>query len=123
MLIVILKNLQKELPQQTKYGLTHLQSEKTISFLTGLRACRKQKASNLQPAEMQCKDLLNSPVFGGGLQMLQPTNPFDEEKADARSCASTNSNTPTEVSNKLIESGIVPKNSWLQAVGLYLSNY
>lgn len=51
--------------------------------------------------------------------MLQPANPFDEEKADARSCASTNSNTPTEVSNKLIESGVVTKNSWQQVVGAF----
>lgn len=37
---------------------------------------------------------------------MQPSNPFDEEKGDARSSASTNSNTPTDVSAKLfISSG------------------
>lgn len=81
-------------------ALTHLDSERTLSFLLGLRATLLQKASNLQPAEMQCKNLLNSPIFSGGLQnCLQPSNPFDEEKGEARSSTSTAGSTPTESSH------------------------
>lgn len=80
--------------------LTHLDSERTLSFLLGLRATLLQKASTLQPAEIQCKNLLNSPIFSGGLQnCLQPSNPFDEEKGEARSSTSTAGSTPTESRN------------------------
>lgn len=79
--------------------LTHLESERTLSFLLGLRATLLQKASNLQPAEIQCKTLLKSPIFSGGLQVLQPSNPFDEEKGEARSSTSTAGSTPTEASS------------------------
>lgn len=80
--------------------LTHLDSERTLSFLLGLRATLLQKASSLQPAEIQCKNLLNSPIFSGGLQnCLQPSNPFDEEKGEARSSTSTAGSTPTESSH------------------------
>lgn len=78
--------------------LTHLESERTLAFLLGLRATSLQKASNIQPAEMQCKNLLKSPIFSGGLQVLQPPNPFDEEKGEARSSTSTAGSTPTEAS-------------------------
>lgn len=80
--------------------LTHLDSERTLSFLLGLRATLLQKASSLLPAEVQCKNLLNSPIFKGGLQnCLQPSNPFDEEKGEARSSTSTAGSTPTESSH------------------------
>lgn len=88
--------------QQTTHQtlvLTHLDSERTLAFLLGLRATLLQKASNLQPAEIQCKNLLKSPIFSGGLQMLQPSNPFDEEKGEARSSTSTAGSTPTETSS------------------------
>lgn len=89
--------------QQTTHQtltLTHLDSERTLSFLLGLRATLLQKASILQPAEVQCKNLLNSPIFSGGLQnCLQPSNPFDEEKGEARSSTSTAGSTPTESSH------------------------
>lgn len=78
--------------------LTHLESERTLSFLLGLRATLLQKATSLQPAEIQCRNLLRSPVFSGGLQVLQPSNPFDEEKGEARSSTSTAGSTPTEAS-------------------------
>lgn len=123
LVLIIFSFEQKQPPSQSKYNLTHLQSERTISFLTGLRACRKQRAFHLQPAEVQCKNLLDSPIFAGGLQILQPANPFDEEKGDARSCASTTSNTPTEVSNKLMDLGIMPKSVWPQVVRIHISSF
>lgn len=64
----------------------------------GLRAGLLQRGPVLQPAELQCKNLLKSPILSGGLQLLQPTNPFDEEKGEARSSASTAGSTPTETS-------------------------
>lgn len=79
--------------------LTHLDSERTLAFLLGLRATILQKSASLQPAEIQCKNLLNSPIFSGGLQVLQPSNPFDEEKGEARSSTSTAGSTPTEASS------------------------
>lgn len=39
---------------------------------------------------------MNCQILCGGLQVLQPTNPFDEEKGEARSSASTAGSTPTE---------------------------
>ncbi|XP_031621811.1 probable E3 ubiquitin-protein ligase HERC2 [Contarinia nasturtii] len=92
-------NEEKSTTHQTLV-LTHLDSERTLSFLLGLRATLLQKALNLQPAEVQCKNLLNSPIFSGGLQnCLQPSNPFDEEKGEARSSTSTAGSTPTESSH------------------------
>ena len=48
-----------------------------------------KNGTDLQPEETQCKNLLNSVIFSGGLQVLQPANPFDEEKGEARSSGST----------------------------------
>lgn len=78
--------------------LTHLESERTLAFLLGQRATLLQKSLDLQPAESQCKHLLNSVIFSGGLSVSQPTNPFDEEKGEARSSTSTPGSTPTEAS-------------------------
>lgn len=69
-----------------------------MAYLLGLRAGLLQRGPVLQPAEIQCKTLLKSPILSGGLQVLQPTNPFDEEKGEARSSASTAGSTPTETS-------------------------
>lgn len=66
-----------------------------------MRATLLQKATPLQPAEIQCRNLLKSPVFSGGLQVLQPSNPFDEEKGEARSSTSTAGSTPTEASGHM----------------------
>lgn len=79
--------------------LTHFNSERTLAYLLGLRAGLLQKGPELQPAEIQCRSLMKSVILGGGLQVLQPTNPFDEEKGEARSSASTAGSTPTEASN------------------------
>lgn len=79
--------------------LTHFKSECTLSYLLGLRATLFIKSTELQPAEIQCKKILNSQILCGGLQVLQPSNPFDEEKGEARSSGSTAGSTPTEASN------------------------
>lgn len=96
--------------------MTLLDSERTLSFLLGLRASLLQKSLGLQPAEIQCKNLLKSPIFSGGLQMLQPSNPFDEEKGEARSSTSTAGSTPTETSSHVNLTDIVQPIHWPHTV-------
>lgn len=103
---------------QKNISLTHLHSSRTLACLLGLRATILQKGPVLQPAELQCKNLLKSPIFTGGLQLLQPANPFDEEKGEARSSASTAGSTPTEAScqiptSELMQPVIGPHMVWV----------
>lgn len=93
-------------------GLTHLNSERTLAYLLGIRAMLLQKGPALQPAEIQCKSMLKSAMLSGGLQVLQPNNPFDEEKGEARSSASTAGSTPTETSMHLPSSEPAQPSLW-----------
>lgn len=71
-----------------------------MAQLLGLVANLMCSGPALQPAELQCRQLDKSSLLSGGLQLLQPSNPFDEEKGEARSshsCHSTAGNTPTEL--------------------------
>lgn len=79
---------------QSYEKLSHFESEKTLAWILGMRANILQKSSPMQPAETTCKKMLNSIILRGGLQ-TQITNPFDEEKFEARSCGSTAGSTPT----------------------------
>lgn len=92
--------------------LTHLYSERTLAYLLGLRAMLLQKGPALQPAEIQCKSMIKSAMLRGGLLVLQPSNPFDEEKGEARSSASTAGSTPTETSMHLPTSEPPPPSMW-----------
>lgn len=74
--------------------LSHFESEKTLAWILGMRSNILQKSTPLQPAELTCKKMLNSVILRGGLQ-TQITNPFDEEKFEARSSGSTAGSTPT----------------------------
>lgn len=74
--------------------LTYFESEKTLAWILGMRSSILQKASELQADEKTCRKLLNSIILRGGLQ-TQITNPFDEEKFEARSSGSTAGSTPT----------------------------
>ncbi|KAH8340486.1 hypothetical protein KR067_012484, partial [Drosophila pandora] len=79
--------------------LTHFSSECALAQLLGLVANLMCNGPALQPAELQCRQLDKSNLLSGGLQLLQPSNPFDEEKGEARSshsCHSTAGNTPTD---------------------------
>lgn len=80
----------------TATRLTHFSSECTLAQLLGLVANLMCSGPSLQPAELQCRQLDKSSLLSGGLLMLQPSNPFDEEKGEARSSHSTAGNTPTE---------------------------
>ncbi|XP_019845780.2 probable E3 ubiquitin-protein ligase HERC2 [Bactrocera dorsalis] len=81
--------------QQSKV-LTHFNSERALAYLLGLVVNLLQTGPAQQPAELQCKTIVRSSILRGGLQLLQPSNPFDEEKGEARSSASTAGSTPTE---------------------------
>lgn len=87
-------NLKMKHVNQSYEKLSYFESEKTIAWILGMRSNILQKASSLQPAEIMCKKMLNSIILRGGLQ-TQITNPFDEEKFEARSSGSTAGSTPT----------------------------
>jgi E3 ubiquitin-protein ligase HERC2 len=74
--------------------LCYFESEKTLSWILGMRSNILQKASSLQPAEITSRKMLNSIILRGGLQ-TNIANPFDEEKFEARSSGSTAGSTPT----------------------------
>lgn len=74
--------------------LCYFESEKTLAWILGMRSNILQKAMPLQPAEINCKKMLNSIILRGGLQ-TNIANPFDEEKFEARSSGSTAGSTPT----------------------------
>lgn len=79
---------------QSYEKLCYFESEKTLAWILGMRSNILQKASPLQPAEINCKKMLNSIILRGGLQ-TNIANPFDEEKFEARSSGSTAGSTPT----------------------------
>ncbi|XP_058465564.1 probable E3 ubiquitin-protein ligase HERC2 [Malaya genurostris] len=101
----------KESPRQMT-TLTHFHSECMLAYLLGLRCNILQAGSCLQPAELQCKNLLNSTVLSGGLQVLQPSNPFDEEKGEARSSGSTAGSTPTDASSQIPMADVPQMANW-----------
>jgi E3 ubiquitin-protein ligase HERC2 len=74
--------------------LSYFESEKTLAWILGMRSNILERSSPLQPAEITCKKMLNSIILRGGLQTII-TNPFDEEKFEARSSGSTAGSTPT----------------------------
>lgn len=95
--------------QRHTVSLTHFNSERTLAYLLSLRANILQRGTALQPAEIECKKLLKSSILCGGLQVLQPTNPFDEEKGEARSSGSTAGSTPTDNTSNQIPIAEAPK--------------
>lgn len=98
--IILIGKYESESSSKTKYvnqnyeKLSYFESEKTLSWILGMRSNILQKASSLQPAEITCRKMLTSVILRGGLQ-TQITNPFDEEKFEARSSGSTAGSTPT----------------------------
>lgn len=74
--------------------LSYFEAEKTLAWILGMRSHILERSSPLQPAELTCKKMLNSIILRGGLQ-TNTTNPFDEEKLEARSSGSTAGSTPT----------------------------
>ncbi|XP_034934449.1 E3 ubiquitin-protein ligase HERC2 [Chelonus insularis] len=73
-----------------------LDMERSLSFLLGLHAHRMRQSFALLPAEIEAHLWLDAKFLRGGLQILQPPNPYEEEKGEARSTHSTPANSPTE---------------------------
>ncbi|XP_072748341.1 E3 ubiquitin-protein ligase HERC2 [Anoplolepis gracilipes] len=73
-----------------------LDTERALGFLLGLHAYRMRQSLNLQSAEEEAGVWLTANFLRGGLQVLQPPNPYEEEKDEARSNTSTAANSPTE---------------------------
>lgn len=66
-----------------------MDAERTLGYLLGLHSYWLTKGTCLQPAEEEAKLWLNSTFLQGGLHILQPPNPFEEEKGEVRSATST----------------------------------
>nr|XP_012152188.1 PREDICTED: E3 ubiquitin-protein ligase HERC2 [Megachile rotundata] len=73
-----------------------LDTERALAFLLGLHAHRMRQSLPLQTAEEEAGVWLHANFLRGGLQILQPPNPYEEEKDEARSNTSTAANSPTE---------------------------
>nr|CAD7427832.1 unnamed protein product [Timema monikensis] len=74
--------------------------ERNLAFLLGLHAHWLGQSTPLQPAEEgEARRWLNAVFLQGGLQVLQPANPYEEEKGEARSTSSTAGTTPTDPAN------------------------
>lgn len=73
-----------------------LDTERALSFVLGLHAYRLRQSLDIQAAEDEAGHWLEASFLRGGLQILQPPNPYEEEKGEARSNNSTAANSPTE---------------------------
>lgn len=77
--------------------------ERNLAFLLGLHAHWLSQSTALQPAEEEAQRWLHALFLQGGLQVLQPPNPYEEEKGEARSTSSTAGTTPTEPKTPKLE--------------------
>lgn len=66
-----------------------LDAERTLAYLLGLHSFWLTKSTPLQQSEEEAKQWLNASFLQGGLQILQPPNPYEEEKGEVRSNTST----------------------------------
>ena len=66
-----------------------IDAERTLSLLLGLHAARLAHSTPLSQEELECSEWLESDFFRGGLQLLTPRNPFEEEKGESRSSSIT----------------------------------
>lgn len=65
-----------------------METERTLGLLLGVYAYYQALSIPLQPCEESCRKWLETDLFKGGLQVLQPPNPFEEEKGEVRSSGS-----------------------------------
>ncbi|XP_022244118.1 E3 ubiquitin-protein ligase HERC2-like isoform X2 [Limulus polyphemus] len=78
-----------------------IDSERTLACLLGLHAHNQTVGPPLELCEEESRQWLDSQLLSGGLEILQPPNPFEEEKGEARSTSSSGAtpvsgSTPTE---------------------------
>ena len=75
-----------------------MDTERDLGLLLGLHASSQARSTPLSMEEDEYKHWLQSAFFAGGLQILQPQDPFEEEKGESRtpsSCTTTPGTTPT----------------------------
>ena len=61
-----------------------MDTERSLAILLGLHASIQARSIPLSSAEQEYQHWLQAPFFAGGLQVLQPKNPFEEEKGESR---------------------------------------
>ncbi len=69
-----------------------MDTERALGLLLGLHASSQARSTPLSTEEDEYKHWLESEYFAGGLQLLQPQDPFEEEKGESRtpsSCTTT----------------------------------
>jgi len=66
-----------------------MDTERTLALLLGLHAAYLARSSPMSSEEADCAEWLRSDLFRGGLQLLTPRNPFEEEKGESRSSSVT----------------------------------
>ena len=66
-----------------------MDAERSLGLLLGLHAAEQARSSSLSLEEQDCSHWLQSDFFRGGLQLLQPRNPFEEEKGESRTPSSS----------------------------------
>lgn len=86
----------QESVESTNVNITLLDTERNLGYLLGLHAHCMRQSLPLQLPESQTSAWLHVPFLTAGLQVVQPPNPYEEEKGEARSTNSTAGNTPTE---------------------------
>ena len=72
-----------------------IDAERTLGSLLGLHASSQARSTPLSVEEQEYSHWLESEFCQGGLQLLQPQNPFEEEKGESRtpsSCTTTPGN-------------------------------
>ncbi|XP_042145750.1 E3 ubiquitin-protein ligase HERC2 isoform X2 [Ixodes scapularis] len=71
-------------------------AERSLGYLLGLGLHHRACGAPVQPCEAQLRTWLESPLLRGGglLRGLQPTDPYDEEKGEARSQGGSSTATP-----------------------------
>ncbi|XP_049884481.1 probable E3 ubiquitin-protein ligase HERC2 isoform X2 [Pectinophora gossypiella] len=74
----------------------HVLSSCAFNIALGVTQCGARLARSLpvQQAEHEASPYVSAVFLRGGLQVSQPANPFEEEKAEARSGSSTGGNSP-----------------------------
>ncbi|QQP57480.1 Uncharacterized protein FKW44_002489, partial [Caligus rogercresseyi] len=77
--------------------------ERNIAFFLGSFNHKLYKSIDVTPNELSCSRWTASPFMKGGLKIISPPNPFDEEKGEIKSSLSSSSTfaTPPEPENVL----------------------
>ncbi|CAH0722311.1 unnamed protein product, partial [Brenthis ino] len=91
----------------------HILSSCAFHLALGLSQCGLRLARSLptQQAEREAAPYATAVFLRGGLQTSQPANPFEEEKAEARSGSSTGGNSPASDAPHPLANTLLPPQS------------